>query len=290
MVVVTSPRTPSYVIRYKGLNYIDYNLSDDYSMMGVKGIPGVRSMRVRGDLSLDTLARVLEPYRGVVQFYHSNLTGSTHPMVILHPELGAVEVIVNPNADLSSVSKPIAVSLEPILSEHGYHTVVIVRGFSNASLNKLIKAFNEFSKILMGLIETDPPDDTPMYLRRIIELQKKAYEKHQMKSYMSVSIGIYGTVGIDFWGPKPNKTEVYNLVKWLRDKAGHEYSNIPLYIIFHSEPPPQGNGLLVTASNNTFTKQNPVHPIRLSGYNNILAVAGLIIALLASAILFFVKH
>ncbi len=39
VVVVLNPRTPSYTIDYKGLNFIDYDLSDDYSIKGVEGIP-----------------------------------------------------------------------------------------------------------------------------------------------------------------------------------------------------------------------------------------------------------
>ena len=253
VVVIYNPRTPSYVIDYKGLNFIDYNLSDDYSMKGIEGIPGVKPVGVTGNLTLDTLSMALKPFQGVIPFYHSGPSGRMHPMTILHPELGAVEVVVNRNVDALRVSKPIATALKPVLTAYGYHTLVVVRGFygPNTTLDKLWDAFDRFSYIIMRLPTNNSANDTPTYLRRITELQEQVIREHQMKSYLSVGLGVYGSIGIDFWGPKPSKTQVYNLVKWIRDKAGPEYNDIPLYIMFHSEPPPQGNGLLITTTNHT---------------------------------------
>ncbi len=259
VVVVLNPRIPSYTIDYKGLNFIDYDLSDDYSMKGVEGIPGVKPVQVTGNLTLNELSMALKPFQGIIPFYYSGLSGGMHPMAILHPELGAVEVVVNHNVDALRVSKPIAIALKPILTAYGYHTLVVVRGFygSNTTLDKLWEAFDKFSYIVMRLPMNNSANDTPTYLRQITELQEKANKEHEMKSYLSVGLGVYGSIGIDFWGPKPNKTQVYNLIKWIRDKAGPEYNDIPLYIIFHSNPPPQGNGLLITTTNHTAATQEP---------------------------------
>ncbi len=180
-------------------------------------------------------------------------------MAILHTELGAVEVVVNHNVDALKISKPLALALKPILTAYGYRTLVVVRGFygSNTTLDKLWEAFDKFSYIVVRLPVNNSANDTPSYLRQITELQEQAIKEHEMKSYMSVGLGVYGSIGIDFWGPKPNKTQVYNLVKWIRDKAGPEYNDIQLYIIFHSDPPPQGNGLLITTTNRTPATQEP---------------------------------
>ncbi len=259
VVVVLNPRTPSYTIDYKGLNFIDYDLSDDYSMKGVEGIPGVNPVRVTGNLTLDELPTALKPFQGIIPFYYSGPSSRMHPMVVLHPELGAVEVVVNHNVDALKISKPIAIALKPVLTAYGYNTLVVVRGFygPNTTLDKLWEAFDKFSYIVMRLPVNNSANDTPTYLRQITDLQEKANKEHEMKSYLSVGLGVYGSIGIDFWGPKPSKTQVYNLVKWIRDKAGPEYNDIPLYIIFHSTPPSQGNGLLITATNHTAATQEP---------------------------------
>ncbi len=259
VVVVLNPRTPSYTINYKGLNFIDYNLSDDYSMKGVEGIPGVNPVRVTGNLTLDELSTALKPFQGIIPFYYSGLSGRMHPMTILHPELGAVEVIVNHNVDALKISKPIALALKPVLTANGYNTLVVVRGFysPNTTLDKLWEAFDKFSYIVMRLPMNNSANDTPSYLRQITQLQEQAIREHQTKSYISVGLGVYGSIGIDFWGPKPSKTQVCNLVKWIRDKAGHDYSDIPLYIMLHSDPPPHGNGFLITTTNHTATAREP---------------------------------
>ncbi|MEB3772204.1 MAG: hypothetical protein GSR82_00830 [Desulfurococcales archaeon] len=181
-------------------------------------------------------------------------------MTILHPDLGAVEVVVNHNVDALNISKPIAATLEPIISAYGYHTVVIVRGFHspNTTLDNLWEAFNKFSYIVIRLPMNNPANDTPTYLRQITQLQEGAIKKHQMKSYMQTGFGVYGTVGIDFWGPKPNKTEVYEMVKWIRDKAGPEYSDIPLYIIFYSEQPPKLELMTTTVPPRTAVSRPPL--------------------------------
>ena len=294
IIIVNNPRTPSYVIDYKGLNFIDYDLSDDYSMKGVEGIPGVNPVRVTGNLTLDELSTALKPFQGIIPFYYSGLSGRMHPMTILHPELGAVEVIVNHNVDALKISKPIALALKPVLTAYGYHTLVVVRGFygPNTTLDKLWEAFDKISYIVMKLPMNNSADNTPSYLRQITELQEQAIKEHQMKSYLSVGLGIYGTIAIDFWGPKPNRTQVYNLVKWIRDNAGPEYNDIPLYIMFHSEPPPHGNGLLITTSNQTSSLQNLEDADGSQSQNNfnLIPLLSMIIVLFTAVVLLSTKH
>ncbi len=54
-----------------------------------------------------------------------------------------------------------------------------------------------------------------------------------------MSPGVFGSVVIDFWGSRPNKTTIRDVVKWLRDNTDTQYSDVPLYIIFHKEQAPK---------------------------------------------------
>ncbi len=275
-VVLVDPRTPDLVIRYKGLNYVDFNTSNDYATLGPRVIPGLNMAGNTTPINSTVLSKAIGPVAGYLE--NRNVTGEPvgvdYPVVI-HRDYSTVEVVVNPDKDPLEASMPIAKALKPLLLEHGYTTLIVVRELSGTPFTRLSKAAEVLNHVFEELVDGNYTGNPPVYLQRLAE----NIRENPDRMYLLVGTGVYGSVVIDFWGPKPNKTQVYNMVKWIRDKAGPEYSDVPVYIVFHSGQPPKLALMTFTVTHRTITTRPP--PSISYSTTGIILTIGLAIVLMA---------
>jgi len=242
VVVYNNINNPDYVINYKGINYISLNAVGKFMFSDLEAIPNIKPAKNVGDLTQEEIYNALSSLK-------NSLTIS---FISISKRYGGVEIVVGPNVNLTKVSRILAVTLEPLLTSKGYHTLMIVRLLSNASPNELVEATYAYSNLIYSAISNPGKyKNVPSYLLQIAKLVNASLHKYPFKVHVSVGVGIYGSVGIDFWGPQPTKDQVYELVKWLRDNAG--YSNIPLTISFHKDPPLKEYLLIGHATENSQT-------------------------------------
>ncbi len=228
VIVYENIYNPDYVINYKGINYISLNAVGKFMFSDLEAIPNIKPAKNVGVLTQEEVYSTLSPLK-------NSLTIS---FISISKRYGGVEIVVGPNVNLTKASRILAETLEPLLVSKGYHTLMIVRLFSNASPNELVGAMYAYSNLIYSAISNPGKyKNVPSYLLQIAKLVNASLHKYPIEMHVLVGVGVYGSVGIDFWGPQPTKKQVYELVKWLRNNAG--YSDIPLTITFHKDPPPK---------------------------------------------------
>ena len=240
-VVVVEARNPSYSFDYCGVNYIDFNASDDYAVVGLQGIPGLSRVANAGELSRSEVARALRGLRDYTIWYNDTLLTTSVPSVVVRRDYGVLEVLVKPGVDPLEASKRIAGALRSLMATRGYTTLVVVRALSDLPPSELEKAFERVSGAVMGAV-FNPPNDAPQYQLKIAELQRRALESGTRAKYITVGIGAYGSIGVTLWGPEPTKKDLEELARWIRDKTGE--CTAPLYILYGGPTPPQAQLLL----------------------------------------------
>ena len=233
-VVVVDARNPSYSFEYCGSNYIDYDASDDYAVVGPQGILGLTDTTKANNLSVVEVTNALRALRDYTIWHYNTLHNISAPEVIIKRDYGALEVIVKPGIDALKASKQIAEALKGLMVVRGYTTLIVVRPLSDLTPGELEKAFERISKVVMGAV-FNPSSDAPQYLLKIAELQRRSLESKAPATYIQVGIGVYGSIGVVLWGPEPTEKDLVELAKWIRDKTGE--CTTPLYIQYAGPTP-----------------------------------------------------